>query len=105
MPSPHTKEVLFSVILDTLLEWTIDRKLSTTTMDNCNTNDAVIKIILDKLQRGALIMRGSMLHMRCATHVLNLIVQVGLAVIGSCIEKVRESVGILDCINKEKVEV
>ena len=61
-------------------------------MDNCSTNDAVIKIILDKLQRGALIMRGSMLHMRCAAHVLNLIIQDGLDVIGSCIEKVQESV-------------
>ena len=63
------------------------------TMDNCSTNDAVIKIILDKLQCGALIMHGSMLHMCCATHVLNLIVQDGLDVIGSCIKKVRESVG------------
>ena len=74
MPSPHTKEVLSSVLIDTLLEWNIDRNLSIVTMDNCSTNDAVIKIILDKLQRGALIMRRSMLHMRCAAHVLSLIV-------------------------------
>ena len=88
MPSPHTKEVLSSVLLDILLEWNIDRKLSAVTMDNCSTNDAVIKIILDKLQRGVLIMRGSMLHMCCAAHVLNLIIQDGLDVIGSCIEKI-----------------
>ena len=87
MPSPHTKEVLSSV-LGTLLEWNIDRKLSTVTMDNCSTNDAIIKIILDKLQRGALIIRGSMLHMHCAANVFNLIVQDGLDVIESCIEKV-----------------
>ena len=52
------KEVLSSVLLDTLLEWNIDRKLSTVTMDNYSTNDVVIKIILDKLQCGALIMCG-----------------------------------------------
>ena len=62
-------------------------------MDNCNTNYAVIEIILDKLQRGKLIMLGSMLHMHCASHVLNLIVQDNLNFIGSCIEKVCESVG------------
>ena len=102
MPSPHTKEVLSNVLLDTLLEWNIDRKLSIVTMDNCSTNDAVIKIILDKLQRGALIMRGSMLHMRCAAHVLNLIVHDGLDVIGSCIEKVRESVGFWTASTKRR---
>ena len=88
MSSPHTKEVLSSILIDTLLEWNINRNLSIVTMDNCSANDAVIKIILDKLQCGALIMRGSMLHMCCAAHVLNLIVQDGLDVIGSCIEKV-----------------
>ncbi|XP_075642042.1 zinc finger BED domain-containing protein RICESLEEPER 2-like [Castanea sativa] len=93
VPSPHTKEVLSGVLLDTLLEWNIDRKLSTVTMDNCSTYDAVIKIILDKLQRGTLIMRGSMLHMHCAAHVLYLISQDGLDVIGSSIGKVRKSVG------------
>nr|XP_023915248.1 zinc finger BED domain-containing protein RICESLEEPER 3-like [Quercus suber] len=93
VPSPHTKEVLFDVLLQTLLEWNIDRKLSIMIVDNCSTNDAVINIILDKLQRSTLVMRGLMLHMRCAAHVLNFIIQNGLNVIGSCIEKVRESVG------------
>lgn len=49
VPSPHTKEVLSDIFLQTLLEWNIDRKLSTMTVDNCNTNDAIINIILDKL--------------------------------------------------------
>ena len=74
MPSPHTKEMLSDVLLQTSLEWNIDWKLSTMIVDNCSTNDAVINIILDKLLRSTLVMRGSMLHMRCATHVLNLIV-------------------------------
>ena len=93
MPSPHTKEVLFNVILDVLLEWNIDRKLCTVNMDNCSTNDVVINITIDKLQRSSLVMRGSILHMCCVAHVLNLIVQDGLSVIGPCIEKVRDSVG------------
>ena len=71
MPSLHTKEML-SDVLRTLLEWNIDRKLFTVTMDNCSTNDVVINIIPDKLQRSTLVMHGSMLHMLSATHVLNL---------------------------------
>ena len=74
MPSPHTNEVLSDVLLQTLLEWNIDRKLSTMIVANCSTNDAVMNIILDKFQHSTLVMHGSMLHMRCAAHVLNLIV-------------------------------
>ena len=34
---------------------------------------------------------GSILHMRCATHILNLIVQDGLSLIGDGIGKIRDS--------------
>ena len=79
MPSLHTKEML-SDVLRTLLEWNIDRKLFIVTMDNCSTNDVVINIILDKLQRSTLVMHGSMLHMLSATHVLNLMAFVNGAI-------------------------
>ena len=95
MPSPHTKEVLSDVLLQTLLEWNIDRKLFTVIVDNCRTNDVIKNIILDKLQHNTLVY---------ATHVLSLIVQDDLNFIGSCIEKVFES-GILDWINKKKAMV
>ena len=35
---------------------------------------------------------GSMLHMRCAAHILNLIVQDGLSLIDDGIERIRDSV-------------
>ena len=62
-------------------------------MDNCSTNDAIINIIIDKLQRSSLVIHGSMLYMHCAAHVFNLIVQDGLSVIGSCIKPIRDTVG------------
>ena len=102
MSSPQTKEVLSDVLLDVLLEWNIDRKICTVTMDNCNTNDAVINIIIDKLQRSSLVMHGSMLHMHNAAHVLNLIIKDGLGVIGPCIEKVRDSVGLWTTSTKRR---
>ena len=92
VPSPHTKDVLAKVLVDCFLEWNIDRKLPTITVDNCSTNDAMIRLLLNKLDTSSLILDGSMLHMRCAAHILNLIVQDGLSLIGDGIERIRDSV-------------
>ncbi|RVW15815.1 Zinc finger BED domain-containing protein RICESLEEPER 2 [Vitis vinifera] len=93
VPPPHTKEVLSDVLLDFLLDWNMDRKLSTITVDNCSSNDGMIDILSEKLSSsGSLLLNGKIFHMRCATHVLNLIVKEGLDVIRVEIEKIRESV-------------
>ncbi|KAI8527818.1 hypothetical protein RHMOL_Rhmol12G0103800 [Rhododendron molle] len=78
--------------MDTFLEWNIDRKLSTLTVDKCTTNDAMIDLLLEKLG-GDHIRCKSLFHVRCAAHILNLIVKDGLDVIKSSIVKVRDSVG------------
>ena len=93
MPPPHTKEVLSDVLLDFLLDWNMDRELFTITVDNCLSNDGMIDILLEKLSSsGSLLLSGKIFHMRCATHVLNLIVKEGLDVIGVEIEKIYDSV-------------
>ena len=92
VPSPHKKDVLAEVPVDCFLEWNIDRKLSTITVDNCSTNDAMIRLLLNKFDTNSLILSGSMLHMRCAAHILNLIIQDGLSLIGDDIEKIYDSV-------------
>ena len=92
VPSLHTKDVLAEVLVNCFLEWNIDRKLSTITIDNCSTNDAMIRLVLNKLDTSSLMLGGSMLHMRCATHILNLIVQDGLSLISDGIEMIRDSV-------------
>ncbi|KAL8469183.1 hypothetical protein ACS0TY_032130 [Phlomoides rotata] len=74
------------------MDWFIDRKLSTLTLDNCTTNDAMINLILNKLDNQSLWLEGSLLHMRCCAHILNLIVRDGMDVIGDGIENIRSSV-------------
>ena len=86
------KDVLTKVLVDCFLEWNIDRKLSTITVDNCSTNDAMIRLHLNKLDTSSLMLGGSMLHMRCVAHILNLIVQDGLSLIGDGFERIRDSV-------------
>ncbi|GKA57197.1 zinc finger BED domain-containing protein RICESLEEPER 2-like protein, partial [Tanacetum coccineum] len=82
VPCPHTSAVLTNVLMEALMEWNVDTKLSTITLDNCYTNDKLIDMVKD----------GAHIHMRCCAHILNLIVKVGLNVIKAPIENVRESI-------------
>ena len=84
--------MLCEALVDCLLDWNVDTKLSTITLDNCSTNDALVDILLGKLQPEKLICLGRLFHMRCCAHILNLIVKDGLEVIKGGIEKIRESV-------------
>ena len=89
--SPHTKDVLTEVLVDCFLEWNIDRKLSTIIVHNCSTDDIMIRLLLNKLDTSSLMFSGSMLHMRYAAHILNLIVH-GLSFIGDGNERICDSV-------------
>ncbi|XP_022865255.1 zinc finger BED domain-containing protein RICESLEEPER 2-like [Olea europaea var. sylvestris] len=92
VPCPHTAESLSTVLMDCLFDWNIDQKLSTLTVDNCTTNDAMINIMLDKLSLGSLLLNGEFFHLRCCAHILNLIVKDGLDVISPSVERIRDSV-------------
>ena len=103
MPLPQTKEVL----LDVLMDWNMDRKISTVTVDNYSSNDGMINILVEKLSLSdSLLWNGKFFHMRCVTHVLNLIVKEALDVIEVEIEKIHESVAYWSAIPSrvEKLE-
>ncbi|XP_028107833.1 zinc finger BED domain-containing protein RICESLEEPER 2-like [Camellia sinensis] len=92
VPCPQTKEVLCDTLHDCMMDWNIDRKIFTVTVDNCSTNDAMITMLMDKLSNPSLLLSDTLFHMRCCTHILYLIVKDGLDVIRVGIEKIRESV-------------
>lgn len=92
MPAPHTAEVICEELYEALVEWNLDEKISTLTLDNCSTNDKVITELVKKISKPKLMLEGKFLHMRCAAHILNLIVKDGLEVIKNSIAKIRESV-------------
>ncbi|KAH9780517.1 BED-type domain-containing protein [Citrus sinensis] len=92
VPSPHTAEALSNELAKCLLDWNVDRRLSTITIDNCSTNDAMIPLLLAKFPPSSFLLNGKLLHVRCCAHILNLIVKDGLDAIGDGIEKVRNSV-------------
>lgn len=92
VPAPHTAEVLSDILVESFMDWNIDRKISSITVDNCSTNDAMLTQLLDKLPRKDLPLNGEVLHMRCCAHILNLIVKDGLEIINDAIERIRDSV-------------
>lgn len=92
VPAPHTSERLSTVLVGCLLDWNIDGKLSSITLDNCSTNNSMIEKIKNKLHLGPLVKDGSLLHMRCCAHILNLIVKDGLEVVKDGVNKIHDSV-------------
>jgi hypothetical protein len=92
VPAPHTAEVICDELYEALLEWNLNEKISTLTLDNCTTNDKVIPELIKKITKPKMMLEGKLLHMRCAAHILNLIVKDGLEVIKDSISKIRESV-------------
>ncbi|CAN6707531.1 unnamed protein product [Malus baccata var. baccata] len=91
VPCPHNAETLSAIMIDCLLEWNIDRKLSALTVNNCSTNDTMIEDIVTYCKL-SLVLNGELFHMRCCAHILNLIVKDGLDVIRDGIETIWNSV-------------
>jgi hypothetical protein len=67
--------------------------VSTVTLDNCTTNDNLMCSMQDKLPLPSLMLDSKLLHIRCAAHIINLIVKDGITLMDKDIERVRDSVG------------
>lgn len=95
--SPHTGKTMYSAVLSMLQDWGIDDKIFCFTLDNASSNDRMQDYLKETLlARDALLYNGEFFHVRCAAHVLNLIVKDGLKVIEHIVEKVRH------CVKKVK---
>ena len=46
VPAPHTADVVAEVLHEVLLDWHIERNLSTTTLDICSVNDNIMKTMI-----------------------------------------------------------
>ena len=75
---PDSKgETLGKAIEQCLLEWGLERVL-TITVDNASSNNVSIQYVKKTVnQWGSAILGGQHMHLRCSTHILNLIVKMG----------------------------
>ncbi|XP_024004951.1 zinc finger BED domain-containing protein RICESLEEPER 2-like [Eutrema salsugineum] len=93
LPPPHTGINLAMKLLESWEEWGIQKKVFSITVDNATSNDSMQDILKSQLViRDDLLCGGEFFHVRCAAHILNLIVQDGLKVIGDSLHKIRESI-------------
>ena len=86
----HKGEDIGKNLLRCLTEWGLD-KVMTVTVDNASANDNGVAVLRRQLQ-GTNIAGGKYLHMRCAAHIINLIVQDGLKEVDLSVKRVRAAI-------------
>uniref|UniRef100_A0A8R7TNE6 AC transposase n=1 Tax=Triticum urartu TaxID=4572 RepID=A0A8R7TNE6_TRIUA len=92
VPCPHNAAVICQALHESLVEWHLERKISTVTLDNCIPSDEAMEHLPDKLDLKSLLLEGIYLHMRCGAHMLNLFVKDGMDLMEKSIERVCDSV-------------
>ena len=91
--TPHDAWNMLCVVQNSIRQWNIENKIFSFIMDNAEVNTKMMKDLRKNLvDRNLLHHEGKLLHIRCAAHVLNLIVQDGLKVMKSVVDNIRESV-------------
>jgi hypothetical protein len=84
---------MFNALLKSLKDWHLDRKVFSITLDNAKNNDKMVGYFSQNLRERQLFKgNADILHMRCAAHVLNLIVKDGFQLIESATTHIRDSV-------------
>ncbi|KAM7500827.1 hypothetical protein LguiA_025241 [Lonicera macranthoides] len=88
----HKGEDIGRVLDGCLSDWGI-QKVFSITVDNASANDKAVDYMKRRLKsRGTLLLDGVHLHMRCACHIINLIVKDGMKDLISSIEGIRNCV-------------
>ncbi|KAL0785403.1 hypothetical protein Bca101_001649 [Brassica carinata] len=90
----HRGQTIADVLLECLAEWGI-QKVFTVTVDNATANTSALRRFqaeFSALGNEALVMQGEFMHVRCAAHIINLIVKEGLAEICDNVLAIRNAV-------------
>ncbi|KAJ4772136.1 Zinc finger BED domain-containing protein DAYSLEEPER [Rhynchospora pubera] len=89
----HTGLNLAEAVMMSLFDWNVDGKMFSLTLDNDSANGlCVIEMIRRLNDNQALCCGGRFFHVRCAAHIINLVVQAGINAIKQSIENVRGAV-------------
>jgi hypothetical protein len=59
VPHPHTTELISDVLHDVLVDWHLERKVSSVTLDKCGVDDNLMEKLEDKLPLDSLMLKDS----------------------------------------------
>jgi len=92
-PPPPTGFELSKKVYELLQEWGLEKKVFSITLDNASANDVLQNSLRTQLNlHNGLICSGEFFHIRCCAHILNLIVEEGLKVLGNTLDQIRNSI-------------
>ncbi|KAL6850021.1 hypothetical protein ACP4OV_020648 [Aristida adscensionis] len=86
---PHTGLAIEEAITKCLSEWGIKSKMFTITLDNASNNMAACGLLRENGET-ELLFGGEHILVRCCAHILNIIVQDGVAIAQKAIELIRD---------------
>jgi hypothetical protein len=95
LPAPHTGLAIAEQLINRIVEWKILNKVGAITVDNASSNDVSInrvRMVLNERSTSPPEMNGRYFHVRCAAHIINLVVKDGLKIVSSAVNKIRKSV-------------
>ena len=93
VPAPRRGIDVADAIFKCLKTWGIENKVFSISVDNASYNDSCIRCLKENISLSSkLFLGGSLFHVRCCAHILNLLVQDGLSTIKDIIFNIRESV-------------
>lgn len=90
MVKGHKGDDIGKNLVKSLAEWGLDRVM-TVTVDNASANDGGVSYLQRHLRRTNILL-GKYLHMRCAAHIINLIVRDGLKELDLSVKRVRAAI-------------
>jgi len=93
VPPPHSGVIIADALQKSFIEWGIENKVSTITMDNARNNDVAIQILKDDFTlKNTLAVKGQLFHVHCCAHITNPLVQDGISQIGDIVDCVRDGI-------------
>ena len=111
----HRGEDIGIAVEKCLLDWGIDKVLAIV-VDNASSNDVAIAYLKRRFDTwGTNVLGGKYLHVRCATHIINLVIVEGIKEVGKSVALVRGAVRYVrqsparlkrfkECVEFEKIE-